>query len=253
MLYLVANTLDHGEKSRGDVRDVLPQGTLEVAARLRFWIVENAKSARAFLNRVNAVVPLAVPLREMNIVELSRQAHKKGDHAQPADAATRRLLQPALDGHDVGLLSEAGMPAVADPGTAVVRAAHELDIGVVPLVGPSALLLAVAASGMNGQNFAFVGYLPQDAAARSQRIRELERTARRTGQTQLFIETPYRNAALLDALLATLTDSTRLSLHSGLTLAEARSRTATAAQWRAKERAAHVAFLQHPTLFAVGI
>ena len=136
-------------------------------------------------------------------MELPREVHKKGDH----DGGIRRdgrCLQPALEGHDVGLLSEAGMPAVADPGSSVVRAAHDLGMAVVPLVGPVSLLLALAASGLNGQNFAFVGYLPQDAAQRAQRIRELEALALKTGQTQLFIETPYRNAALWEALLKTL-------------------------------------------------
>jgi 16S rRNA (cytidine1402-2'-O)-methyltransferase len=132
----------------------------------------------------------------------------------------------------VGLVSEAGMPAVADPGSSVVRAAHSLGMTVVPLTGPVSLLLALAASGLNGQNFAFVGYLPQDSAERSKRIRELESLAARTGQTQIFIETPYRNAALLQALLQTLQANTRLAVSSGLTLATAQSRSATVSQWK---------------------
>ena len=121
----------------------------------------------------------------------------------------------------MGLVSEAGMPAVADPGSSVVRAAHDLGVAVVPLVGPVSLLLALAASGLNGQNFAFVGYLPQDTAERAQRIKTLESLALKTGQTQLFIETPYRNAALFQALLQTLQHNTRLAVCSGLTLASA--------------------------------
>ena len=118
----------------------------------------------------------------------------------------------------MGLVSEAGMPAVADPGSSVVRAAHELAIEVIPLIGPVSLLLALAASGLNGQNFAFAGYLPQDPTERSQRIRELETLALKTGQTQLFIETPYRNAAMLQSLLQTLHQHTRVAVSSGLTL-----------------------------------
>lgn len=124
------------------------------------------------------------------------------------------------------------MPAVADPGAEVVRQAHALGIPVVPLVGPSALLLAMAASGLNGQSFAFVGYLPVEEAARVQRIRELEALSRRIGQTQMFIETPYRNAALLGALLGALQPATRLSVACGLTLADGWNRTMTVQQWR---------------------
>lgn len=144
--------------------------------------------------------------------------HKKGDHNGNFDA--RPLLAPALQGHD-GLVSEAGMPAVADPGSSVVRAAHELSIEVIALTGPASLLLALAASGLNGQSFAFVGYLPQDGAQRAQRVRELEALAMKTGQTQLFIETPYRNGAMLQTLLQTLQPGTRLAISSGLTLASA--------------------------------
>jgi 16S rRNA (cytidine1402-2'-O)-methyltransferase len=156
--------------------------------------------------------------------------HKKGDHQGGFDA--RYLLEPALEGHDLGLLSEAGMPAVADPGSSIVRAAHDLEIPVVALVGPVSLLLALAASGLNGQNFAFVGYLPQDAAQRSSRILELEALAQKTGQAQLFIETPYRNAALWDALVKALQPGTRLAAASGLTLATAATYSRTVGQWR---------------------
>lgn len=124
------------------------------------------------------------------------------------------------------------MPAVADPGSSVVRAAHELGIAVVPLVGPVSLLLALAASGLNGQNFAFVGYLPQDSADRIQRIKALETLAQQTGQTQIFIETPYRNTALLQALVQTLQPHTRLAVSSGLTLSTAQTRSLPVKQWR---------------------
>ncbi len=217
------------------------------AANLRFWICENAKSARAYLKRIAQLHPLCQPLQEMQIQELPHAVHKHGDHQGSFDA--RSLLQPALDGHDVGLLSEAGMPAVADPGSSVVRAAHDLGIGVIPLVGPVSLLLALAASGMNGQEFAFVGYLPSQAEDRVQRLRALEAVALRTGQTQLFIETPYRNAAMLGSLLLALQPATRLATSSGLTLPDAQCRSATVAHWKQRGWTLDNAM---PTVFAIG-
>ena len=246
-LYLVPAPLDFGCETQAPLQDVLPLGTLQAAARITHWVCENAKTARAYLKRIDAVAPLAAPVQAQHIQELPREVHKKGDHAGQFDA--RPLLAAALDGHDVGLLSEAGMPAVADPGSSVARAAHELGITVVPLTGPVSLLLALAASGLNGQNFAFVGYLPQDAAARMQRIRELEALALRTGQTQLFIETPYRNTALLQALTQTLQHNTRLAVARGLTLATADVRSETVKTWRARPPAADD---RQPAVFAIG-
>ncbi|CAG0963816.1 partial Ribosomal RNA small subunit methyltransferase I, partial [Burkholderiales bacterium] len=154
---------------------------------------------------------------------------KPGAPVPPLDA----LLAPALAGQDMGLISEAGLPAIADPGAALVQAAHRLGVKVVPLSGPSSLLLALAASGLNGQSFAFVGYLPVDATERSARIRELEALSRRLGQTQICIETPYRNEALLAALLVTLNEQTRLSVSCGLTLAQEWTRSDTVGRWKA--------------------
>jgi 16S rRNA (cytidine1402-2'-O)-methyltransferase len=230
-LYLVPTPLDFGCEPAMPLPDVLPAGTIAQAARLTHWVCENAKSARAFLKRVGEVQPLAAPLQQQGIVQLPREVHKKGDH-QPASFDARPLLQAAVAGEDMGLLSEAGMPAVADPGASVVRAAHELGLEVIPLVGPVSLLLTLAASGLNGQNFAFVGYLPQDAGQRTQRLRELEALALRTGQTQLFIETPYRNAAMWQALLQGLKPTTRLAVASALTLPAARCRCTSVAAWK---------------------
>jgi 16S rRNA (cytidine1402-2'-O)-methyltransferase len=246
-LYLVPAPLDFGCAVRTPLADVMPDGTLAAAAAISHWICENAKSARAYLKRIGESHALAVPLREQQIVELPRQVHKKGDHLGEFDA--RPLLAAALQGHDIGLVSEAGMPAVADPGSSVVRAAHDLDIAVVPLVGPVSLLLALAASGLNGQNFAFVGYLPQDAVQRGARIRELETLAQQTGQAQLFIETPYRNLALWSALLATLQPATRLAAASGLTLPGAATHSRAVATWRS-----HPAPVDNatPAVFALG-
>ncbi len=246
-LHLVPAPLDFGCDTQAPLQDALPLGTLQAAAGITHWICENAKSARAYLKRIDAVAPLAAPLQSQRIDELPREVHKKGDHAGGFDA--KPMLAPALAGHDIGLLSEAGMPAVADPGSSVVRAAHALGIEVVPLTGPVSLLLALAASGLNGQNFAFVGYLPTDPDARTQRIRELEALALRTGQTQLFIETPYRNAALLQALTQTLQHHTRLAVARGLTLAGASIRSDSVKAWRA---APYSAEERLPAVFAIG-
>jgi 16S rRNA (cytidine1402-2'-O)-methyltransferase len=246
-LYLIPAPLDFGCATQAPLTDVMPDGTLLAASRIKHWICENAKSARAYLKRIDQAHPLSLPLRELQIVELPRQVHKKGDHGPGFDAAP--LLAPLLQGHDVGLLSEAGMPAIADPGSSVVRAAHDLGAAVLPLVGPVSLLLALAASGLNGQNFAFVGYLPQDAAQRLQRIRELESIALKTGQSQLFIETPYRNGALWTALMQALQPATRLAVASGLTLPQAVLRSRTAKAWG--KEAVPVAN-DMPAVFAVG-
>ncbi len=245
-LFLVPTPLDFGCDSQAALSDVLPQATLQMASQTNHWITENAKSTRAFLKRVDAVMPLALPVQQLTITELPREVHKKGDHAGQFDA--KPLLKAALTGQDIALVSEAGMPAVADPGSSVVRAAHELGVRVVPLIGPVSLLLALAASGLNGQNFAFVGYLPQEATARTQRMRELEAQALKTGQTQLFIETPYRNQALWDALLRGLQSSTRLARASGLTLPSMEVRCQSVQVWRNDPKA----ISGQPTVFAIG-
>ena len=248
-LLLVPAPLDFGTDTPAPLREVLPEGTIAAAARLSHWICENAKSARAYLKRIDALQPLAVPLQQMAMQELPREVHKKGDHG-PGGFDARPLLRPALDGHDIGLLSEAGMPAVADPGSSVVRAAHALGLPVVPLVGPVSLLLALAASGLNGQNFAFVGYLPQESAARAAPLRALEALALGTRQGQLFIETPYRNLALWQGMLQSLKPATRLAVATGLTLPDGQCRMASAAEW--KQRDVPVAN-DRPAVFAIGI
>jgi len=246
-LYLVPTPLDFGCDTQAPITDVLPQETLRIAASITHWVTENAKSTRAFIKRVDAQAPLAQPIQQHTITELPREVHKKGDHTGEFDA--KPLLKAALAGHDVGLVSEAGMPAVADPGSSVARAAHELGIRVVPLVGPVSLLLALAASGLNGQNFAFVGYLPQDSAARTQRLRELENLTVKHGQTQMFIETPYRNQALWDALVNGLQGNTRLARASGLTLASMQVQCKTVQSWRSAGKAP---ISGEPTVFLIG-
>ncbi len=246
-LFLVPAPLDFGCDEQAPLQGVLPAGTLLAASALHYWICENAKSTRAYLKRIHAVQALSSEIQALHIEELPRAVHKKGDHHGEFDA--RPMLAPALAGHDIGLVSEAGMPAVADPGSSVVRAAHDLGLTVVPLVGPVSLLLGLAASGLNGQNFAFVGYLPQEPSARAKRVRELEALSLRDGQTQLFIETPYRNAAMMQTLLHTLSPSTRLAVSSGLTLGSAQSFSATVGHWRNQCKGPDNAT---PAVFAIG-
>jgi 16S rRNA (cytidine1402-2'-O)-methyltransferase len=238
-LLLVPNTLDFGTVTEStlapDLQDVLPLGVIRTAARLRHWVAENAKTTRAFLKRVDGVVPLAQPLQTIAIRELPRApkgAHKVAPTALAAEL--RSLLSPALAGEDVGLISEAGLPAVADPGAALVEAAHAAGLVVQALPGPSSLLLALASSGLNGQSFAFVGYLPTQPGERTQRLKDLEQVSKRLHQAQLVIETPYRNSALLDAMLSTLQPTTKLSLSCGLTLATGWTRSDTVARWRSQ-------------------
>lgn len=197
----------------------LPPDTLAVARRLDHFIVERAKSARAHLKAMGHPQPIqALQLEELN------------EHT-PA-VAIAAMLGPLKAGHDVGLLSEAGCPAVADPGAALVMAAHRANIRVVPLVGPSAILLALMASGLGGQRFAFHGYLPAREPERGQTIRELEKRARRDDATQLFIETPYRSAILLESLATTLSPGTNISVGADLSLPGQLVLTRSAGAWR---------------------
>ncbi|HEY2560342.1 MAG TPA: SAM-dependent methyltransferase [Caldimonas sp.] len=231
-LFLVPNGLDTGTAdAAADLRERLPLGTLRIAARLDHWLCENAKTTRAFLKRVDLACKLARPLQEIEIVELPRPPKGRPDPS-PFDGS--RLLAPALAGSDLGLVCEAGLPAVADPGAQLVAAAHAANLRVVALPGASSITLALAASGLNGQSFAFVGYLPIETEARNARVRELESISRRLAQTQVAIETPYRNPALLAALVAQLQPTTVLAVSVGLTLANESTRSTTVARWRAE-------------------
>ena len=235
---LVPNTLDFGVDLPGpaaDLQTVLPLQAIHIAARLGHWVAENAKTTRAFLKRVDPLVALHQPLQTLSIVELPRA--QKGQKQQTistaaVEASIDALLAPALQGSDMGLISEAGLPAVADPGASLVEAAHRLGITVVPLSGPSALMMALSASGLNGQSFAFVGYLPVESAQRIHRLRELEALSKRHQQTQIMIETPYRNQALLAALLSNLSPNCRLSISCGLTLPDGWSQTRRVSEWK---------------------
>jgi len=246
-LFLVPAPLDFGCAELTALTDSLPAATLQTAASIGHWVCENAKTTRAYLKRIDALYPLQTTLQAQHIQELPREVHKKGDHSGGFDA--RPLLQAALQGQAMGLVSEAGMPAVADPGSSVVRAAHDLGIPVRPLVGPVSLLLALAASGLNGQQFAFVGYVPATPGERAQKIKELENLALKTGQTQLLIETPYRNAALLQTLVQSLQPHTRLATAQGITLAQAQYRSALVRNWRQQAWALDNGT---PCVFAIG-
>jgi len=214
-LLCVPTPIAEGRSARSD----LPQDAISQLVGIDYVVAEHAKTARAFLKQL----PLQRPIQSIEVVELN-------EHTR--DAEIEPMLEPIRAGRDAMLVSEAGCPAVADPGARLVMAAHRAGIPVEPLIGPSALLLALMGSGLEGQRFAFAGYLPTDAKDRQARIRELEQRSRRERETELFIETPYRNQAMFDALIASLSASTRLCVACDLTGARQRLRTERIEQWR---------------------
>ena len=216
-LYLVPNLLGAVPPAT-----VLPARTIDVARSLTDWIVETPKAARAFLKTLD----MARPIAELSITALD---------SAPSAVTLERLLARLRTGRDAGLLSDAGCPGVADPGAVLVAAAHAANLRVVPLVGPSALLLALMASGLNGQRFAFHGYLPVKPDARKQALRTLEEASRSESSTELFIETPYRNASMLAAMAATLKPRTQVCIAADLTLASETIECRAAAQWRQQD------------------
>lgn len=201
------------------IEEVLPSRTISTAARLKCFIAENAKTARQFLKQL----PLENPLQDIEILEIDK-------HAGEIDF--RYYFEKLNSGYDTGLVSEAGMPGVADPGAAFVLHAHKMQIKVVPLTGPSSLLLALAASGLNGQGFIFHGYLPKEMEKRTARIKQLEKNAERLNQTQIFIETPYRNQVLLNDMLRECNPATLLCIAVDITLQTESIRTMSISEWR---------------------
>lgn len=195
----------------GAATDVLAPAAIATIRSLKDFAVENAKSARAFLGSLD------LPVRDLNIFELEKQ---------------KDLLAPLREGRSLGLLSEAGCPAIADPGASLVEAAHREGFRVVPLVGPSSLILALMASGLEGQRFAFCGYLPRETAEREGKIRALEKRSRSEDETEIFIETPYRNGVLLASLLSVGSPGTRLCIASDLTLPTESVKTRTVSEWK---------------------
>lgn len=216
ILYLIPCTL-------GDTpaEQVLPQPVIDIARRLSHFVVEEPKTARQFLS---ALKP-EQPIQSLNFTTLN-------EHTAPGDLD--RLLVPLLSGHDVGILSEAGCPGIADPGAKLVGLAHRNGIRVVPLVGPSSILLALMASGLNGQCFAFHGYLPIADEERKKSIVALETESKKRKQTQLFIETPYRNEKMLNALLAHCNPKTLLCIATNITLPDERIQTLPIAKWKSQ-------------------
>jgi 16S rRNA (cytidine1402-2'-O)-methyltransferase len=200
-------------------QESLPANVLTTVRPLAHFVVEQAKTARAFLKAAGT----DTPLQELQLEELNE--HTKAD-------ALDRLLNPLRAGHDVGLLSEAGCPAVADPGADLVALAQKENIRVVPLIGPSSLLLALMASGLNGQRFAFHGYLPAKEVERTKTLRDLESESRKRKQTQIFIETPYRNLALFNSIMQTCQPNTRLTVATDLTLSSESVTTRTVGHWK---------------------
>lgn len=214
VLYLIPTTLGESE-----IAWVIPEYVKKIASTLDTFIVEHPKTARQFLKQIGTSTPL------QNLQLLTLDEHTKSEQLLA-------LLQPVLAGKNVGLISEAGCPAVADPGANLVRLAHERNIKVVPLVGPSSILLSLMASGLNGQRFTFHGYLPVDKQARGQKIQELEIESRKQDQTQIFIETPYRNLQLFDALVQHCDKHTRLCIATDITTASESILTKKIADWK---------------------
>lgn len=241
-LYLIPNTLGPANANDADpLSHIIPAEVRAISSRIDYFIAENAKATRAFLKLIAVKNPLAKPLQQINIAELNVNT--------PASALPA-LLEPLLGGQDAGLISEAGVPAVADPGANLVRMAHARGLIVRPLVGPSSLLLALMASGLSGQNFAFNGYLPVDPALRAKRIGELEERSRLDKQTQLFIETPYRNAHLLEALTGNCQPATLICVATDLTLPSESVKTQAAAKWKNDLKSGKAPdFNKKPTVF----
>lgn len=226
-LYLIPTPI-----SDSDMNWVIPASVRTSVQELSCFIVEHPKTARQFLKQIAC----RVPLQEM-------QMHILNAHSRPDDLAA--LLQPLLSGQDVGLLSEAGCPAIADPGSDLVRMAHDEKIPVIPLVGPSSIILALMASGLNGQCFCFNGYLPVEKHARALRIAVLEKRSIKHNQTQIFIETPYRNQDLLEHIVQTCRDDTDLCIAAHLTAASEMIATKTIKAWKQKLPDIH----KIPTIF----
>lgn len=220
------------------VWDVLPAANLAVMNSLDYFIVENVRSARRFLSKAG----VERRIEELEFVELNEHTRSAQD--------VERMLKPVLEGRSAGVISEAGVPGVADPGADVVALAHRKGVRVVPLVGPSSILMAIMASGLNGQSFAFVGYLPVKEPERIKRLKELERRAMGENQAQLFIEAPYRNIKLFETMLKTLSPKLKLTVAVDITSPEEFIKTRTIEEWR---KSGMPDMAKRPTIFLLGI
>lgn len=228
-VYLIPSTL-------GDMAplEVLPMSIKQAIEKIDHYVVENEKTARHFIKKIS-------PRKSQPSLRLS----VLNKFTEPQEIQT--FLNPCLQGFDLGILSEAGCPGIADPGAVVVQIAHEKNIQVIPLVGPSSILLALMASGMNGQNFAFNGYLPIDGGERKKHIKGLERKSKEDNQSQVFIETPYRNNKMLEELIKSLAPTTRICVAADITLPTEYIKTKTAQQWKNE----HVDLHKRPAIFII--
>lgn len=213
-LYLNPTTIGTAETD-----SVIPTKVLEITKGLKHFVVEELRTSRRYLSRIGVLTPID----NLEFFELN-------EHTPPADVD--KMLAPILNGNDLGLLSEAGVPAVADPGSLLVAAAHRKGIKVIPLTGPNSILLTLMASGLNGQNFAFVGYLPIKSEDRKKKIKHLEQRSRAEKQTQLFIEAPYRNNHMFADILLTCSDETFLTIGCELTTTEELILTKKIRDWK---------------------
>lgn len=229
-LYLIPTTL--GEVTQ---EEILPCSTLRSIDNIDIFIVENIRTARRHIRNIN---------KEKNIDNITFYSYGKYDKLN----LEKDFLPHILSGHDVGLMSEAGLPCIADPGSEIVSYAHEFQINIIPFVGPSSIFLALMTSGFNGQNFSFSGYLPIDKSKRAKKIKKLEDVLRRTRQTQIFMETPYRNNQLIDTLLKTCNNNTRLCIASDITLPSEYIKTKTISEWKQEKINLH----KKPTIFLLG-
>lgn len=226
-LYLIPNTLGDSAIER-----VIPSFNTELINKIHIYIVENIRTARRFLSKSG----ITVKIDDLTFFELNK-------HTSVEEYSG--FLKPIFDGHDIGVISEAGCPAVADPGAEIVKIAHNTQIDVVPLVGPASMLMALMASGFNGQSFAFNGYLPVKSNERAEQIKKDEQRSKREGQTQIYIEAPYRNMQLLDGFLNQLNPQTRLCIATDLTLENEFIKTKTVKDWKTQTPDLH----KKPTIF----
>ncbi len=229
-IYMIPTTLG-GEQ----INDVIPESVQQLIVGLRHFIVEDIKSARRYLRRVDR----DFPIDDSVFFELNKRTEMKD---------LSRFLKPAIEGHSIGVISEAGCPGVADPGAEIVAIAHEKGIRVAPLVGPSSILLALMGSGFSGQEFTFHGYLPKDRKERVKRLKDFEADTRRSGHTHLFMDTPFRNMNVLDDLLNELADTTQLCIASNITLPDESVWTMSVEKWR--EKAYDLS--KKPAMFLIG-
>ena len=232
-LYLIPVTL-----GADNISKILPTEVVAIAQKLENFVVENEKTARHFLSTIKT----NKPVRELQLNTLNEQT---------TDQELPGLLKPLLAGIDIGLMSEAGCPGVADPGAKLAQLAHEKGIRVAPLVGPSSILLGLMASGLNGQRFTFLGYIQSEKSARIQRIKEIEKNSARNNETQIFIETPYRNQHLFEDILAHSHENTKLCIACNISLDDELIITKSIADWKKMQKSELPDLHKKPTLFLI--